>query len=185
MVQRISPHKITTKFSLAAVLTLAFESLFLVWFSSASDSVERIAAGGLAALVLVVFLLRTFSKDGPSLDASAMKLVGNWEISSISQKGAIGTGTLSISHAKSQLYLAGILYENGEQIGTFSSEVTRVNENRLIFYYVLRDRNKMEMMDAVSIVVFDPNEPTELKGDWIVASRTPRHGSVTYKRVSD
>ncbi len=185
MALNISPEKITTKFGLAALLTLAFESLFLFWFGSASDSLERIAAGSLATLVLVVFLFRTFSTRKPDIDANAMKLVGKWEVQSESQKGSIGEGELNISFSNGNLSLAGVLSEGGEQIGTFASEVTRVNENRLIFYYVLRDRKKMENMDAVSIVIFDPNDPTELQGDWIVASKTPRHGTVKYRKVSD
>lgn len=99
---KFDPTKITNKFGLAAVITLAFETLFFLWFQSASDSIERIAAGVLATLILVIFLFRIFSKDTLSLDSK---------------------------------------------------------------------------------LVFDPDDPNELNGDWIVASKMPRHGSVTYKRV--
>ncbi len=183
MALKIDPSKITSKFGLATVITLAFESLFFLWFQSATESIERIIAGVLAALVLVVFLFRVFSKDGGMLDPSAKKLIGKWTFSSTSQNGTKGTGTLNISsNLKNELIINGLLYIDGNQIGPFKSEVTRVNENRLIFYYVLRDG--FESIDAVSILVFDSEEPNELNGDWIVASKKPMHGCVTYKRVN-
>ncbi len=181
---KIDPSKINNKFALAAVITLAFESLFFLWFNSANSTQERIAAGILASLVLCVFLFRIFSKEKYHLDKNAKKLIGKWEFESKSAHDKVGKGTLNISFsARNTLNISGVLYEDGEQIGTFNSEVARVNENRLIFYYILRDRKKMENMDAVSIVIFDPNEPNELNGDWIVASKVPRHGSVKYKRI--
>jgi hypothetical protein len=182
MVLKIDPTKITSKFGIATVIVIAFESLFFLWFQSATEPMERIAAGVLAAIVLVIFLFRVFTKDKSVLDPSAKKLVGKWNFTSTSNKGKEGHGTLNISNMNNHLHISGVLFEGGKQTGTFNSEVTRVNQNRLIFYYVLRDQNKMENMDAVSIVVFDPEEPKELNGDWIVASKTPHHGSVSYTR---
>ncbi len=183
MALTLDPSKIKGRYALAAVIALVFESLFIAWFASASNSYERIAAGALAAVVLLAFLYMTLSNRMVAIDPGAKKLLGKWEFESVSQKGTRGTGNLSISHSGSNLVISGTLDEKGEQIGTFNSEVVRVNENRLIFYYVLRDTKKYENMDAVSIVVFDPNEPNELNGDWIVASKTPRHGSIKYRRA--
>jgi hypothetical protein len=183
MTLKIDPTKITSKFGIASVIVIAFESLFFLWFQSATESLERVTAGGLAAIVLVIFLFRVFAKDEPMLDPGAKKIVGKWKFISTSSKGNEGHGMLTISNVDNNLCISGVLYEGDKQTGTFNSEVTRVNQNRLIFYYVLRDQNKMENMDAVSIVVFDPEEPKELNGDWIVASKTPHHGSIRYTRA--
>lgn len=180
---KIDPSKIRSRLGLATVITLAFEALFLLWFQSSTNSYERVAAGILATLVLIAFLFRALSPATVPLDPGAKKLLGKWEFDSVSQKGTKGTGILNIAHSGHNLFISGTLCEDGNQIGTFSSEVVRVNENRLIFYYILRDTIKFENMDAVSIVVFDPSEPNELNGDWIVASKTPKHGSVIYKRA--
>ena len=52
MTLKIDPSKITNKFALATVITLVFESLLFLWFKSAVDSYERMAAGTHAAIVL-------------------------------------------------------------------------------------------------------------------------------------
>jgi len=179
---KIKPELIKNRWALGTVLLIAFESLFFLWFSTAESSNERIVAGVIAAIVLIVFLSKMLVKEKFHLNPHAGKLVGKWKFSSTSSSGTAGSGTLSISISSGQIIISGVLLEDGEQIGTFSSEVTRVNENRIIFYYVLRDSSKNESMDAVSILVFDPNDPNELHGDWIVASKTPRHGSVKYIR---
>lgn len=180
----LNPELIKNRWALGAVLLIVFESLFLLWFSNAEDPNERIIAGVIAAVVLIVFLLKILSKENAQISPHAEKLVGKWTLTSISSSGTEGHGTLSIAKSKNQIAISGVLHEGGKQVGTFNSEVTRVNENRIIFYYVLRDSSKNENMDAVSILVFDPNDPNELHGDWIVASKTPRHGSVKYVRES-
>ena len=181
----IDPAKIRNRYALATVLLLVFESLFVLWFKSAGSWQERVAAGLLAAIALLAFFYMIFlSRSTAILDPSAKKLQGKWQFESNSQGGHAGTGTSSIAVAGSNVMISGILFEAGEQVGTFSSEVVRVHENRVVFYYVLRDTKKGENMDAVSILIFNPDDPNELNGDWIVASKIPRHGSVKYTRVS-
>ena len=175
---------VRTPLALATVITLVFEALFLKWFTAAESSMERIAAGSIAAVVLVVFLVIVLSRDGAALTPNAKALIGTWDFTSRSEHGKVGTGEVSISRSLNRLVLSGFLEVDGTRVGTFSSQVTRVNDNRLIFYYVLRDLQRGENMDAVSVLVFDPESPDALRGDWIVASRTPRHGSVEYTRRS-
>lgn len=185
---KIDPSKITTKFNLATVIVLAFEALFILWLKTASDSNERMVAGFLAAAVLIIFIYRTFTigkVPTEELDPNASKLIGKWEIDSKSSNGTVGEGELTISLTGNHLNIFGNLYVDGERLGSILSEVTRVNENRLIFYYVLRDTVHEENMDAVSILLFDPEDPKTLNGDWIVASKTPkpRHGNLTLKKI--
>lgn len=188
MTLKIDPSKITTKFNLATVIVLAFEALFFLWLKTASNSNERIIAGILAAGLLVVFIYRTFTIGKVSsneLDPNASKLLGKWAIDSTSSNETKGTGELTISLIGSHLNLFGNLDVDGKRLGSIHSEVTRVNENRLIFYYVLRDTVNNENMDAVSILFFDPENPETLYGDWIVASKypKPRHGNLTLRRI--
>lgn len=179
---KFKPQLIKNRWALGAVLLIVFESIFLLWFHNAEDPTKRIVAGVIAAVILVFFLIIVLSRDKSQTSPHAEKLVGKWTLSSTSSSGSKGAGSLNISISNGQISISGVLLEDGKQIGTFSSEVTRVNENRIIFYYILRDSSKNETMDAVSILVFDPNDPKELHGDWIVASKTPRHGSVKYTR---
>lgn len=54
---RIDPSKISTPYSLLAVMLLVVEVLFSIWFWKADSSIERSVAGSLMAAVFVSLMI--------------------------------------------------------------------------------------------------------------------------------
>ncbi len=145
--------KVSGKYRTAIVLTLVFESLFLLWFQSGSSSYERIAAGLLATLVLIVFLFRMSPSVGVATArrGAADQLIGKWDFVSTPQSGPKGKGSMTIARDGGELRIEGTLSEGHETIGPFHSELAGVKDTRLIFYYILRDKT-IGSVDAISIL---------------------------------
>ena len=182
--------KINGPYALLGAFLLIFESILVFWIFRAEGSIERISAGLLATVNLMAFLLvviRITNKkpEMPPHNALLDSLCGKWEYHSVSITGAKRDGTCTIKKQDGQLVVTGNYKKDGARVGSWHSEMTRVRDNRLIFYYILRDTSHedAETVDAVTILIFDPDDPTTMEGDWIVVGKDKKHGRVDYKRI--
>ncbi len=185
----INPAKITTTKALLTAFLLIFETIFVFWLFKATSSFERIVAGIIIAAVFVFFLIivKQLEKpvDVPSTTNELYKaIIGKWDYKSESSHGTIRTGWCEISVRDGELTLAGNFTKDGKGVGSWESQVARVRENRLIFYYILKDNSTEEhaFVDAVTILVFQGDKPTQMEGDWIVVGKDKKYGRVDYTR---
>lgn len=187
---QIDPSKIRTRLAFASLLTLTFEALFILWFTNASTAAERIVAGILSAVVLLSFLIIVFdskilSKPDLVILTKAKKLVGKWQVTSRSRTGLISTGIMHIARDGNSLAIKCDLYLDEKLLGNIHSSIVKVNENRLIYQYQMYVAPKAITMDAVSIMLFDPDAPETMNGNWIVASTSeaPHCGTIECKKI--
>ncbi len=186
---RFDPAKITGTYPLLGAFLLIVESVLIYWLSKASSSFERIFAGILITIIFIVFMVivRQMNRTDsvPATVKEQYKAVcGRWDYRSESSHGTIRTGWCEISVQDGELSLAGNFSKDGKGVGSWQSQVARVRENRLIFYYVLNDNSDAghQSVDAVTILVFQGEKPAQMEGDWIVVGKEKKYGRVDYTR---
>jgi hypothetical protein len=150
-----------------------------------------VAVGPIAAYVGLVLVgwriyLRisaTLSPPHPAL----RHLLGDWTLKSISARGNIGEGKCQISSVQGRLSLSGDFVENGVYIGSWSSEIAQLKDNRLHMVYTLRELKKGEMrtIDCLCTLSFGSPPISQMTGIWIVAGQKDRVGNVTYTKTTE
>lgn len=189
---KFDPSKIKSPFSALAAFLLVLQAVLIYWLAAAETSTERIAAGIVLTVNAFLFLATLFRIARlPSAESTAdlklaRQLCGRWSYASESSSGDTATGDCTITLAGNQLVLSGTYHLNGDLVGTWSTEMTRLRENRILFYYVLRDKSPGHgLSDAVSVLLFDPQDLEEMVGDWIVVGQESRQGSVKFRRKAE
>lgn len=186
---RFDPSKITGTYPLLAAFLLIGETVLIYWLSKATTSFERIIAGILITIIFIVFMIivKQMNRvdDVPATIKEQFKAVcGKWDYRSESSHGTVRTGWCEISVQNGELTLSGNFTKDGKGVGSWQSEVARVRENRLIFYYILNDNSNQEhqSVDAVTILIFQGDKPATMEGDWIVVGKEKKYGRVDYTR---
>jgi len=186
---KFDPSKIKSPYGALAAFLLVVQAVLIYWFAAAETSFERIAAGIVLTVNAFLFLAALIKVSRiPSAEAAAdlklaRQLCGNWIYSSEASSGDTAAGDCTITLAGNQLVLSGTYKVNGVLVGTWSTEMTRLRENRILFYYVLRDKSPGHgLSDAVSVLLFDPQNLAEMVGDWILVGKESRQGSVRFTR---
>ncbi len=184
------PGKIKSPYGVLAAFLLVLQAILIYWLAVAGSPWERIAAGVVLTANAAFFFVATLKVARmPVSEVStdielARKLCGRWVYSSEAASGETASGECTISLRGGELNLSGTYRLDGALVGTWIAEMTRLRESRILFYYMLRETTAGHgLTDAVSVLLFDPENLSEMLGDWIVVGKEKRQGSVRFSRT--
>ena len=121
------------------------------------------------------------------------KLAGRWSFTSTSSHKRTLTGECSISQSSQGiLSLSGFFAENGQQVGTLTSELAQIiQDNTLAVIYRMEEMKRGRLEQHRGVCTFQFNESltsnlpiNKMTGFWIVVGREDMFGNVNYIKMS-
>lgn len=147
-----------------------------------------VAVGPIAAYVAIVILgwkaMVGIEKEGRSSSPLHDELIGQWNLKSKSIHDTPGEGNCFIENDHGMLVISGNLSENGENLGTWKSEMTLVKDHNLYIFYTMTQIKETgsEKLDGICTLTFGAPPVNQMQGTWIVVGVSEMAGEMTLTR---
>ena len=165
------------------LLYILFEELN--YFELKDQAKGIVTLGPIAAyFALLMLTWKIFIKlfpGGKITNRNIGKLMGHWQIKSVSDGGTEYTGEVRISQIDFEIDLAGTLSYGRDFTAQISTILSRFKNGKLHLVYNIRDVREGRDHTGYSVLDIDFNR-LEMKGDWAVVNEDEL-GRVEYKKI--
>ena len=147
-----------------------------------------VAIGPIAAYVAIVILgwkvMVGIEKESHPSSPLLDELIGEWTLKSKSIHETPGKGKCFIENDRGALVINGDLSENGENQGTWKSEMTLVKGHNLYIFYTMTQISDLgsKKLDGICTLTFGASPINLMQGTWIIVGVSNMAGEMTLTR---